>query len=173
MSNTNWNHDQPAVEYMRQQITIYFPEVAFHWAAKQNVDPDPDLRNAPRFHEDHSLHGVGGYKARSTEFGNPSLHASGRAADIYVKIQSPLLKAIGDSLFEGFVTNAQQLGFEEIIWNRQIWSRAHPTVRPYHGTKPHDDHVHVGFTAAGSQCKPALLADVLQEAKAAVDAQFP
>jgi len=171
MSNTISKQDQAAVEYLRQQITIYFPEVAIHWAAMKNVDPA--RRNKPRVYETHRLGGVGGYVARTTEFGNTSLHASGLAADIYVKIQNPLLKAIGDALFSGFVANAAQLGLEEIIWNRQIWSKAHPAIRPYNGTKKHEDHVHVGFTAAAGKLRPPILVNVLQQAKAAVDAQFP
>ena len=170
MGHINWNQDQPAVEYLRQQITIYFPEVAFHWAAMTNVSSS---RNAKRVHETHRFHGVGGYVQRPTESGAESLHASGRAADIYVKTQNALLKAIGDSIFSGFIANAAQLGLDHIIWNRQIWSTTHPTVQPYHGTKKHEDHVHVGFTVAGSQHRPTALVNVLQQAKAAVDAQFP
>jgi hypothetical protein len=165
------SQDQTAVIYLRQLITVNFPEVALHWAAAQNVDPSN--RNAPRFRETHSLHGVGGYKNRTTEFGNPSLHASGRAADIYVKTANPLLKAIGDQLFKGFTTQGPLIGLEEVIWNRQIWSRSHPTIQQYQGSKTHEDHVHVGFTRAGSQQRSPLLATIVQQAKAAVDALYP
>jgi len=165
------DEDTPAVKYLREQIWIYFPEVAYHWAAMKNVGHDPAFKSRSR--ETHALHGVGGFKARTTASGGTSLHASGRAADIYVKVENPLLKAMGDALFAGFVANAHQLGLDQIIWNRQTWTHGHPRITAYHGADPHVDHVHVGFTVAGSGRRPALLVSVLQRAKAKVATRYP
>jgi hypothetical protein len=167
----SWDHDQPAVVYLREQITQFFPQVALHWAAMTNVDP----KNAhkPRVNENNPQHGVGGYNVKLKESGDLSDHSFGRAADIYVKIQNPLLKAIGDSLFAAFIANARQLGIDDVIWNRQIWSLAHPAIRPYPGHKHHEDHIHVSFTVHGSQLRPPILVTVLQQVRTAIDAQFP
>jgi|HubBroStandDraft_6_1064221.scaffolds.fasta_scaffold171569_3 hypothetical protein len=161
-------NDKPAVIYLRKAIFQYFPEVAFHWAAKFNVAHP----NAPRQNENHPSHGVGGFVNRNTEHGNRSAHADGRAADIYVKIQNPLLKAIGDTLFARFISNAPALGVEEVIWNRQIWSKTVPRIHPYDGREKHEDHVHVAFTTASCQRQPVMLDAILKQARKDVDTQF-
>ena len=170
MGNIRWDHDQPAVGLLREQVTVYFPEVALNWAAMTNTDKH---NHGPRVRETHRLHGVGGYKPRSTEFGNPSLHASGRAAHIYVNTRNPLLRAIGDGLFQGFIDNAIALGVDHVIWNGQIWSTDHPRILNYHGRERHEDHVHVGFTISGSQRRSLALVNMLQQIRSAVSRQFP
>jgi hypothetical protein len=81
----------------------------------------------------------------------PSLHAEGRALDIGLDVRKPTEKTIGDGLFQIFIDVAGQAGFEEIIWNRQIWSTRNPHIHHYTGQSPHTDHVHVGFTRQASQ----------------------
>jgi hypothetical protein len=80
-----------------------------------------------------------------------SLHAEGRALDIHLRLTRPTEKYIGDHLFKAFVDLARSLGLQEVIWNRQVWSTTKPRVHTYTGQNPHTDHVHVGFTRAGSQ----------------------
>jgi hypothetical protein len=167
---TNWNVDQPAVVYLRKLVVAQFPVIPYHWAAMTNVDPKN--RKKKRVYETHPLQGVGGYNLRTTEHGNPSDHAAGRAADIYVNTRNPLLNAIGEALFAGFIANASALGMEQLIWNGQIWSSARPYLHPYHGNETHDDHVHISFSRPGSQRKPPLLYNVLVQARNTVDAQF-
>jgi hypothetical protein len=170
MGNIRWDHEQPAVVFLREQVTIYLPEVALNWAAMTNTDKH---YHGPRVHETHRLHGVGGYKPRSTEFGNPSLHSYGRAADIYVNTRNPLLRAIGDALFAGFIDNALALGVDHVIWNGQIWSAEHPRILHYHGKERHGDHVHVAFTVDGSQRRSPALVSLLKGISSDVDRQFP
>lgn len=66
-------------------------------------------------------------------------------------MSNPTQKVIGDQLFQAFVDLGPQMGLQEVIWNRQIWSTGVPHVHHYTGKNPHTDHVHVGFTRAGSQ----------------------
>jgi len=80
-----------------------------------------------------------------------SHHAEGRALDIGLLVARPGEKLLGDQLFEIFIDSASVLGVDEIIWNHQISSASHPAVHHYHGQNPHIDHIHVGFTRAGSQ----------------------
>ncbi|MDQ2776363.1 MAG: hypothetical protein M3Y57_15825 [Acidobacteriota bacterium] len=80
-----------------------------------------------------------------------SLHAEGRALDIGLMVSRPYEKLIGDELFQAFIEYASQMGFQEIIWNRQIWSAAKPVVHPYTGHDPHTGHIHAGFTRPASQ----------------------
>lgn len=162
---------QPAIEFLRSCIAICFPEVGLHYDAMKTVD-----RKAKKTVRDHPSHGVGGYVPRTTAAGGFSLHSRGRAADIYVKIQSPYLKAIGDAIFTSLVANATQLDLDEVIWNQQIWSASVPQVHSIPNDRHHNqhlDHVHVGFSVAGSQTRPRLLLTALQSARNTVDSQFP
>lgn len=89
----------------------------------------------------------------------PSLHAEGRAVDIGLSVGVPLEKTIGDSLFGIFVDLAGQMGLQEIIWNRDVWSTQRPVVHTYTGHDPHTDHIHAGFTrdASGRAQMPGAL----------------
>ena len=71
--------------------------------------------------------------------------------DIGLLANRPTEKTIGDGLFQAFIDVAGQIGVEEVIWNRQIWSTRNPRIHAYHGHSPHTDHVHVGITRAASQ----------------------
>ena len=82
-----------------------------------------------------------------------SLHAEGRALDIGLSVSQPNEKLIGDQLFAAFIETAGDAGFQELIWNRQIWSTANPTIHAYHGHDPHTGHIHAGFTRTASQQK--------------------
>ena len=119
-----WNGPQPAPRALWDIIHANFPQARF--------DGIYNPRN------------IAGTNTRS-------LHAEGRALDIGLSVGNPTEKTIGDSLFQIFVDTAAQAGFQEIIWNRQIWSSAHPNIHHYTGQNPHTDHVHVGFTRQASQ----------------------
>lgn len=88
----------------------------------------------------------GGIYNRRTIRGSvlPSLHSCGRALDVMVP-QTPAGRAAGDQLFLRAINAAEACGICEIIWNRQRWT-ADRGVRPYKGTNPHLDHVHIGQT---------------------------
>src|SRR5262249_17942246 len=88
----------------------------------------------------------------------PSGHAEGRALDIGLLASDPIQKAIGDNLFRTIIFDEGELGLDHVIWNRQIWSRQHPSILPFTGNypnggprNPHIDHIHVEFTREGSQ----------------------
>lgn len=80
-----------------------------------------------------------------------SSHAEGRALDIYLSAAKPNERLVGDSLFDTMIESAAQSGIDNVIWNREIWSTAHPQRRPYKGKSAHRDHIHVEFTRVGSQ----------------------
>jgi hypothetical protein len=165
----NWSQDQPAVLALRKWVAVYFPEVGLHYDAMKTVDP-----KSHGTVRDHPSHGIGGYVPRTTEKGGFSRHSEGRAGDIYVKVQNPFLKAIGDEAFAGFVANARQLGLEEVIWNGQIWSSTVPHVHAIPaGSDQHTDHVHVAFSRSASQQGQPLVSQVLKGARDAVNSQFP
>ena len=81
----------------------------------------------------------------------PSHHAEGRALDIGLNATIRDEKLLGDQLYVLLIASANDLGLDEIIWNRQIWSSRRPHLHPYTGHSPHTDHIHVGFTRAASQ----------------------
>jgi hypothetical protein len=80
-----------------------------------------------------------------------SLHAEGRAIDLALRVSVPNEKLIGDQLFWAFREAAKDVGFQELIWNRQIWSTTKAAVHAYAGHDPHTGHIHAGFTRAASQ----------------------
>src|SRR5262249_9375959 len=81
----------------------------------------------------------------------PSLHSEGRALDIGLSASVTRERTIGDLLFRDFAEIGALLQLEELIWNLQIWSDSRRYIHPYTGVNPHTDHIHVGFTRAGSQ----------------------
>jgi hypothetical protein len=129
----HWNGPQPAPQALWGLIHANFPQTRFD----------------------------GIYNPRNIAGTNtPSLHAEGRALDIGLNVNKPSEKVIADRLFDIFVDLAGQMGLQEIIWNRQIWSTARPVVHPYTGHDAHTGHIHVGFTRDASQntlMPPALL----------------
>lgn len=138
----NWNKDQPAPKQAIGVIHANFPQV----------------RN------------LGIYVCRNvkgTDIKSP--HSQGRALDIGLRADLPAERALGDQLFQTLIRSAFRSGIDNIIWSRQIWSRAHQQVRPFAGAytrngkalkdkqgrpvlkNPHTDHIHVEWTRDGSQ----------------------
>lgn len=120
----NWNRAQPAPLSLWQLVSANFPQA----------------RNLGIFNR----RNIAGTTT-------PSLHAEGRAIDIGLKVSNSTEKTIGDQLFMAFTDLGSQIGLQEVIWNRQIWSDRRTAVHRYTGANPHIDHVHVGFTRVGSQ----------------------
>jgi hypothetical protein len=99
----------------------------------------------------------------------PSGHAEGRALDLKLRTQAPAEKILGDAIFGLIIDSANIWGIDHVIWNRQIWSREHPHIRPFTGAymkhgqpvrdrkgnlamkDPHDKHLHIEWTRSGSQ----------------------
>jgi len=70
-----------------------------------------------------------------------SLHGEGRACDFGFPVGDP----DGDVLQQLLLDHSEELGIQCIIYERHIWSGAHwdEGLRPYGGTNPHIDHLHV------------------------------
>ncbi|HEX8647503.1 MAG TPA: N-acetylmuramoyl-L-alanine amidase [Thermoleophilaceae bacterium] len=92
-----------------------------------------------------------------------SLHGEGRALDWGLNANDETERAAADAIVAELLATdadgnthalARRMGIQEIIWNRQIWSagsRAAQGLRPYGGTNPHTDHIHVGQNHDGAQ----------------------
>ena len=135
----NWNQDQPIIHHLRDVLPIVFP-----------VLKEPG----------HGLHatGIGGYVNRTQRNStSTSSHSEGRGADIFLNVNNPYEKAIGDGLSRMFQDYSWELGVDNVIWNYEIWSIARGG--PRYCRKPHTNHVHVEFTEAGSQIRPYMLRD--------------
>src|SRR5258708_19722536 len=78
------------------------------------------------------------------------VHGEGRALDIGLSVSVPIEKTIGDQLFDMFIDLAGEMGLQEVIWNREIWSTQRPVKHHYTGHDPHTDHIHVAFTRDAS-----------------------
>lgn len=78
-----------------------------------------------------------------------SLHAEGRAADLGV----PGVTAWAALLAQRLVDLSAELGVQCVIFDRLIWSGAHPYEgwRNYSGSSPHTDHLHVELSRSAAQ----------------------
>lgn len=130
--NINWHQDQPAPKHVIKFIHANFPQVK----------------------------NLGIYVCRDVKGTHvKSSHAEGRALDIGIRANVPAERLIGDQLFAAIIKSATHSGIDNVIWNRQIWSVEHPSIRPFVGNyphgggprNPHTDHIHVEWTKAGSQ----------------------
>jgi hypothetical protein len=72
----------------------------------------------------------------------PSVHSEGRAADLGVPDTG---EKWAQSLANFLVNYSKELGIQCVIYNRRIWSGAHPDSgwRQYGGVNPHTRHLHV------------------------------
>lgn len=82
-----------------------------------------------------------------------SMHGTGRALDIFVPMQGTQAdNDLGDPVAHWLMENAERIGVQLIIWDRSIWSagRSSDKHRSYTGEHPHNDHLHIEFTAAAA-----------------------
>lgn len=92
---------------------------------------------------------LGIYNCRTVRGGTTtSPHGEGRADDFGFPLDSDGTgskygHALVDALLEA---GPSKLGIQAIIYDRTIWSAKSPEGRPYTGTHPHYDHVHVEMT---------------------------
>lgn len=76
-----------------------------------------------------------------------SIHGMGRALDVYIPMSDGRAdNTLGDPVANWAVEHAAELGVQTVIWDRTIWSVPAKTARPYGGTHPHNDHVHIELT---------------------------
>ncbi|MGQ7297597.1 lytic transglycosylase domain-containing protein [Quadrisphaera sp. KR29] len=84
-----------------------------------------------------------------------SYHHTGHACDVTIgelgRVPDAAEVQLGWAVAQALVDNHEGLGVEEVIWQRQVWTAARPTWRPYTHpdgssvTLDHLDHVHVSF----------------------------
>jgi hypothetical protein len=74
-----------------------------------------------------------------------SIHAEGRALDLGVDEGTDEGFVVGEQVAAWLVKHAEQIGCQYFIWNRQSWRKSRGW-RPYHGTSPHRDHLHIELT---------------------------
>lgn len=97
----------------------------------------------------------GGYSCRANT-ANPSelsVHASGRAIDLFVPLYSgDADNDLGDPIAHYLITNAVNLGIEFVVWDRTSWGahRDAPKHRAYTGPHPHHDHLHIELSPSSA-----------------------
>ena len=100
--------------------------------------------------------GYGGYACRrnTANTAELSVHGTGRAIDIMIPLKGgDADNAKGDPIANYLVQNAEAIGIQFIIWDRNSWgaSRSLPKLRSYGGPNPHKDHLHVELSPAGAR----------------------
>lgn len=108
--------------------------------------------------------GYGGYACRpnTANTSQLSVHGTGRAIDIMIPLKNgDADNARGDQIANFLVQNAEAIGIQFIIWDRNDWgaSRSLPKLRSYGGPNPHKDHLHVELTPEGARGMTAWFAD--------------
>lgn len=98
---------------------------------------------------------MGGFVDRDIR-GKPgvkSMHASGRAIDIYLDVRNPPEKTLGKLLYAMFKDPGQSPSTGHVIYDGTIWSAdgggIEKTTSAAGVRDLHDDHVHVDFVEAG------------------------
>lgn len=81
-----------------------------------------------------------------------SLHATGRALDIFVPtVGGRANNAAGDVIANWLVTNAEHIGVQSVIWDRARYrASGSDRFRCYTGSNPHADHIHVELSQAAA-----------------------
>jgi hypothetical protein len=98
--------------------------------------------------------------SRSCSAGGTSEHKEGRAFDWGVRYSSSTERAKANAFLTWLLktdaaghkaANARRLGVMYVIWNKRIWGAyaASSGWRPYGGSNPHTDHVHISLSRAG------------------------
>jgi len=105
----------------------------------------------------------GGYVCRrnTADTSQLSVHGTGRAIDIMIPYRNGgANNAAGDPIANFLVENAELIGVQYIIWDRNDWgaSRRSPKLRSYGGPNPHTDHIHVELTPEGANMLTAWFA---------------
>ncbi|MBV8690163.1 MAG: hypothetical protein JOY57_00780, partial [Actinobacteria bacterium] len=111
-----------------------------------------------------------GYYKGTSSFGisracgsDRSEHYEGRAFDWGVNVNNASQKAAADNFIAQLMATdsfghkqalARRMGIMYVIWNHQIWSPGpDSTWRPYTGSNPHTDHVHISLSWAGARAE--------------------
>jgi hypothetical protein len=101
----------------------------------------------------------GGYNCRGIvgDENTLSVHATGRALDIFVPIDGTCSTCAdndkGDPLAKWLIENAEYIGFSFSIWDQADWGAHRATGGKwgsYGGAHPHNDHLHIELTSKGA-----------------------
>ncbi len=91
-----------------------------------------------------------------------SLHATGRAIDLYIGKNPPSDEdlAEGDEIAVWLVTHAGVLGVQYVVWGATAWQGTGTlgAFSPYGGPDPHFARIHIELTALGARGKTAFYA---------------
>jgi hypothetical protein len=95
-----------------------------------------------------------------------SEHYEGRAFDWGANVNNPSQKAAADDFIAQLMATdsaghmaalARRMGIMYVIWNRQIWSPGPDAAwKPYTGSSPHTDHVHISLSWAGARLETSF-----------------
>ncbi|HKA67796.1 MAG TPA: peptidoglycan-binding domain-containing protein [Actinomycetes bacterium] len=97
-----------------------------------------------QFDDDQNL---GIFNCRNVVGGNTtSCHGEGRACDVGYRMIGADANPNGLALVRKLGEHGQALGIQAMIFDRVIYSAKSPDGRPYEGTAPHKDHVHIELT---------------------------
>lgn len=79
-----------------------------------------------------------------------SHHANCRAYDCGIPTNRGAYRPeLGDPIHQLLGPHGRRLGLDHLILNRRIYSARSPNGRRYNGVHPHNNHAHIGLTAAG------------------------
>ncbi len=85
-----------------------------------------------------------------------SLHATGRALDIYLDVDIPFEKEIGDSIRDWLILNSTALGVQRVIWNREKWTSPGGGLSEYTGKNAHNTHIHAELNLEGAAAETSF-----------------
>ncbi|MCY1158999.1 MAG: Peptidoglycan-binding domain 1 protein [Citricoccus sp.] len=129
--------------------------VGYEGAKNCTDGPQPGSRGMMQWFLENYRHlggtNLGIYNCRTVRGGSTtSLHGEGRAVDLGI---NPHGAAYGTDLAERLRNSSKEIGIQCIIWNRKIWSGAHPNSgwRNYGGRNDHVDHLHVELSWAAAK----------------------
>jgi hypothetical protein len=99
--------------------------------------------------------------SRACSAGGTSEHKEGRAFDWGVRYSSTAERAKANAFLTWLLktdaaghkaANARRMGVMYVIWNKRIWGAyaANQGWRPYRGSNPHTDHVHISLSRTGA-----------------------
>jgi hypothetical protein len=126
---------KPFVASLMQILADEFPFIIF----KMGGFVDRDIRGRP---------------------GVKSMHASGRAIDIYLDVKYRQERALGKLLYAMFKDNAISPNTGHVIYDGLVWSagsKADRSTRDAGVRDLHNDHVHVDFTTTGIEGNASAL----------------
>jgi len=119
---------------------------------------------------------MGGFVDRDIR-GKPgvkSLHASGRAIDIYLDVKEPQEKELGKLLYTMFKDSAASANTAHVIFDGLVWSPANADRSTHDaGVRDlHDEHVHVDFETTNINGNAQHLLPAISQVRRHMEARY-